>query len=106
VTKGSKQNEKIIVHADEDIADLIPKFLKNRHRDVETLEEALQSDDYESIGILGHSMKGMGSGYGFDAITDIGMSLEQAANEKDTREIRKQVEALSNYLERVEVRYE
>jgi hypothetical protein len=50
-------------------------------------------------------MKGVGGGYGFDAITGIGMSLEQAAKEKDSGEIRKQTEALSNYLERVEVRY-
>ena len=105
MTQDSKQMEKIIVHADEDIADLIPGFLKNRRRDVETLKEAFQNSDYESIGILGHSMKGMGGGYGFDAITDIGMSLEQAAKEKDTGEIQKQAEALSNYLERVEVRY-
>jgi len=105
VTQDSKQNEKIIVHVDEDIADLIPGFLKNRRRDVETLKEALQNNDYESIQILGHSMKGVGGGYGFDAITDIGMSLEQAAKEKETREIRKQAEALSNYLERVEMRY-
>jgi len=106
VTQNGKQNEKIIVHADDDTADIIPGFLKNRHRDVETLEDALQNNDYESIGILGHSMKGMGGGYGFDAITDIGMSLEQAAEEKDTGEIRRQAEVLSNYLERVEVRYE
>ena len=104
-TQDSKQNEKIIVHVDEDIADLIPGFLKNRRKDVETLKEALQQADYESIRILGHNMKGVGGGYGFDAITDIGMSLEQAAKEKYTREIRKQAEALSNYLERVEVRY-
>jgi HPt (histidine-containing phosphotransfer) domain-containing protein len=105
VTQDSKQNEKIIVHADEDIADLIPGFLKNRRRDVETLKEGLQNNDYESIQILGHSMKGVGGGYGFDAIAGIGMSIEQAAKEKDAGEIRKQTGALSNYLERVEVRY-
>ena len=73
---------------------------------MQKLEDALQSADYEGVRILGHNMKGVGGGYGFDAITDIGMSLEQAAKEKDAREIRKQAEALSNYLERVEVRYE
>ena len=81
-------------------------FLVNRRADVQKLEDALQSADYEGVRILGHNMKGVGGGYGFDAITDIGMSLEQAAKEKDAREIRKQAEALSNYLERVEVRYE
>ena len=84
----------------------MPGFLVNRRADVQKLEDALQSADYEGVRILGHNMKGVGGGYGFDAITDIGMSLEQAAKEKDAREIRKQAEALSNYLERVEVRYE
>jgi len=98
--------KKIVVHVDEDIADLMPGFLVNRRKDVETLKEALQQDDYKSIQILGHNMKGAGGGYGFDAISDIGMSLEQAAKEKDARKIRRQTEALSNYLERVGVRYE
>jgi len=73
---------------------------------VQKLEDALQSADYEGVRILGHNMKGVGGGYGFDAITDIGMSLEQAAKEKDARKIRRQAEALLNYLECVEVRYE
>lgn len=105
MTGEDKQSEKIIVHVDEDIADLIPGFLKNRRRDVETLVEALQQNDYESIRILGHSMKGVGGGYGFGTITDIGRLLEQAAKDRDAIEIRKQIEALANYLERVEVYY-
>lgn len=102
---GDSKSEKIVVHVDEDIADLIPGFLKNRRRDVETLVEALQQNDYESIRILGHSMKGTGGGYGFGAITDIGRLLEQAAKDRDAIEIRKQIETLANYLECVDVRY-
>jgi hypothetical protein len=51
-------------------------------------------------------MKGAGGGYGFDTITDIGKSLEDAAKEKNTKEIRKRVGELLDYLERVEVVYE
>jgi HPt (histidine-containing phosphotransfer) domain-containing protein len=101
-----KQEEKIIVHVDPEIADLIPGFLENRHKDTETMDEALKQGDFETIQILGHSMKGAGGSYGFDAITDIGKSLEQAAKDKDAGGIQKLVQELAAYLDRVEVLYE
>jgi HPt (histidine-containing phosphotransfer) domain-containing protein len=101
-----KQEEKIIVHVDPDIADLIPGFLENRHKDIKTMGEAVTQGDFEAIRILGHSMKGAGGSYGFDAITDIGKSLEQAAIAKDSGVIKKSVQELSAYLDRVEVVYE
>lgn len=102
---NNKKGEKIIVYADEDIAELIPGFLANRHRDIEKIDEALKKGDYKTIQILGHSMKGTGGGYGFDAITKIGSSLEQTAKDEDIEEIRKWTGELLSYLERVEVRY-
>jgi len=51
-------------------------------------------------------MKGSGGGYGFDEITAIGMRIESAAGEEDAAEIRRQVEALRDYLKRVEVIYD
>src|SRR4030042_2427900 len=96
-----KQEGKIIVHVDPDIADLIPGFLENRRKDIKTIAEALTQGDFETIQILGHSMKGAGGSYGFDAITDIGKSLEQAAMAKDSGGIKQMVQELSAYLDRV-----
>jgi signal transduction histidine kinase/CheY-like chemotaxis protein len=103
---NEKQGEKVVVHVDSELKDLIPGFLENRRKDVKTLEEAMAKGDYEAIRKLGHTMKGAGGGYGFDTITDIGKSLEDAAKEKNTKEIRKRVGELLDYLERVEVVYE
>ena len=103
---GIDKGEKIVVHVDAELEDLIPGFLENRQEDIRSIEEALEKGDYETIRTLGHSMKGSGGGYGFDAITDIGKSLEDAAKEKNTGEIRKRVGELLHYLERVEVVYE
>ncbi len=97
-----KHGEKIIVRVDAEIADLIPGFLENRRKDVETLQHALAQGDYETMRTLGHSMKGAGGSYGFDAITDIGSSLEQAAKEGNSEEIQRLVNELSIYLKRVE----
>ena len=100
-----KQEAKIIVHVDPDIADLIPGFLENRHKDIKTIGEALAQGDFETIRFLGHSMKGAGGSYGFDAITDVGRSLEQAAIAQDTGRIKKSLLELFAYLDSIEVVY-
>lgn len=61
---------------------------------------------YETIRILGHSMKGSGGGFGFDTITDIGIDLENAAMEKDSQGVIRLVNQLEDYMENVEIIYE
>jgi HPt (histidine-containing phosphotransfer) domain-containing protein len=100
-----KHEPKIIVHVDPDIADLIPGFIENRHKDIKTIREALTQDDFETIRFLGHSMKGAGGSYGFDAITDIGKSLEQAAIAQNADGIKKSLQELFVYLDSIEVVY-
>ncbi len=100
-----KREAKIIVHVDPDIADLIPGFLENRHKDIKTIGEALAQGNFETIRFLGHSMKGAGGSYGFDAITDIGKSLEQAAITQDDGVIKKSLKELFTYLDSIEVVY-
>ena len=105
MTQGNKgcQDGKVLVKVDPDLADLIPGFLDNRRKDITGMRDALDHGDFETVRILGHSMNGAGGGYGFDAITDIGAALEQAAKGKNAGEIRKGLQDLSSYLDRVEV---
>ena len=60
-----------------------PRYLENRAKDLETLRAALTRSDFETIGHLGHDMKGTGLSYGFGEITRIGSELEQAARVRD-----------------------
>ena len=99
-------SEKIIVHVDPDLEELVPGFLDNRRRDVGTVREALEKGDWESIRITGHSMKGAGGGYGFDAVTEYGARLEQAAVAGDPAAVREAAAALEDYLARVQVVYD
>ncbi|RMG04743.1 MAG: Hpt domain-containing protein [Nitrospirae bacterium] len=99
-------SEKIVVVIDEDLEDIVPGFLENRKADIEEIGRLLEKSDFESIRILGHSMKGSGGGYGFDRITEIGAAIEEAAKRSDAEEIKRQTAELQDYLERVEVRYE
>jgi HPt (histidine-containing phosphotransfer) domain-containing protein len=103
---GSSQGQKVIIRVDHDIADLIPGFLNNRRRDVLLILEALAKEDFNTIRTLGHRMKGDGGGYGFQAITVMGGAIEQAAKERQAKDIRRGVDELSDYLDRIEVVYD
>src|SRR5450759_4768384 len=99
----SSRKDTILVRANPKFADLIPGFLQNRRQDVIAMLDALDRGDFETVESLGHGMKGAGGNYGFQAITDIGAALEQAAESADIDASRKWVGELSRYLERVEI---
>jgi len=105
-TAAGHQGEKITVVVEEDLQDLIPGYLENRLKDIAAIREALSKKDYETIRSLGHKMKGSGGGYGFDAITEIGHGLEEAAKREQEEKIVILVEELNSYLQRVEVVYQ
>lgn len=97
--------ERIVARVDRELQDLVPGYLENRRTDVAALKSALQSKDYDAARILGHSMKGSGGGYGFDGITALGMRINHAAKKQDIDALSRLTEALSRYLERVDVTY-
>ncbi len=97
--------DKLTVTVDADIQDLVPGFLANRHRDMTRIADALAAGDFDAIRLIGHSMKGAGGGYGFDAITDIGARIEQAGIARDATAIESAKKDLASYLQRVEVVY-
>lgn len=97
---------KEIVVVDKDLQDLIPGFLKNRETDIEKLTKAFEEEDYETIRIIGHSMKGFGSGYGFHFVTEIGKVIEEAGLKKDLKKANESLERLKLYFANIEIRYE
>ena len=99
----SSRKDTILVRANPKFADLIPGFLQNRRQDVIAMLDALDRGDFATVESLGHGMKGAGGSWGFQAITDIGAALEQAAESADTDASRKWVGELSRYLDRVEI---
>lgn len=98
--------DKIRVHADPEIQDLIPGFLKNRSKDLQEIRLLIQAGSFEKIRTLGHIMKGASSGYGFPEISEIGAKIEAAAKAGNMREIQKQTQRLTDYLIRLEVIYD
>jgi CheY-like chemotaxis protein/HPt (histidine-containing phosphotransfer) domain-containing protein len=98
--------EKIRVRPTNGIEDAVPLFLNMTRRDLRSLSGALRQKDYAKIRFIGHDLKGSGGGYGFNEISVIGDSIEEAARRSDGDEIRRQISALADYLDRVEVVYD
>jgi PAS domain S-box-containing protein len=80
----------------------IPAYLRNCKQNVVVMLDALDRVDFETVTSLGHQMMGSGGMFGFQAITDIGRSIELAAENADTDGSREWVGALSIYLDGVE----
>ncbi len=98
-------DEKIIVQIDPDLEDLIPGFLVNRVDDIAKLQSALNESDFENITSIGHSIKGVGGGYGFDLMSELGANIETAGKNSDVDIIRENINRLDDYLKRVEIEY-
>jgi CheY-like chemotaxis protein len=93
----------ITVHIDKMIEDLIPGFLKNRRNDIEKLQKAVQDGDMNTIKMLGHMLKGMGGGYGFEKISELGKSIELAARQSNSGIILSLTKELETYLDNIKV---
>ncbi len=92
----------IPAHWNHKFADRIPAFLQNCRQNGVAMLDALNRVDFETVRYLGHQIGGSGGMFGFQAISDIGAAIEQAAESVDTDASRKWVGELSIYLDRVE----
>jgi adenylate cyclase len=93
----------IAVRPDDEILGLVPAFLAYRRHDVAALTAALATLDFDTIRMLGHTIKETGRGYGFDGITEIGSAIERAAHHEDSEAVHTRISHLSDYLHRVHV---
>src|SRR5262245_59557232 len=89
-----------------DLEDLIPVFMGNRHREVESLRSALAAGDFEQLRHLGHRMKGVGNSYGFERVSQFGKVIEEGARAEDRTAIENCIVEYRDYLARVQISYE
>ena len=106
INPKSGLNGKNLVKIDPELREIVPSFIKNRHKDVLEMPEFLKKSDYKAIERVGHGMKGSGSGFGFDVISNIGARLEKASKEKNADDISNCIGELSRYMEHLEISYE
>jgi len=102
---AASANSRITVEIDADLRDLIPDYLAHKRADSATLSAAIERGDFATLATLGHQMKGDGGSYGFERISEIGLGLMDAARREDRNDARQLVDALTEYLGRVDVLY-
>jgi HPt (histidine-containing phosphotransfer) domain-containing protein len=95
--------DRVIVEVDEDLSDLIPGFLTHKRADIDTIFDAVTRRDYAEIVRVAHRVKGEGGSYGFDAMTEMGRSLEHAAAIRDNGAVTTLARQLLRYLDQVEI---
>ena len=95
----------IVVHVDRELAQLVPRFLGNCRRDVGLMETAIAERDLDMTRRIGHSLKGVGGGYGFAEITRLGAAIESAAKSGDAQGALAALAALAAYLDALRVEY-
>jgi PAS domain S-box-containing protein len=96
----------IEVHVAARLNDILPAYVERQRAGVRALLDTLDSGDYEALQNMGHKMKGSGSGYGLDRITEIGMAIEDAAGKRDADRLRELVRATEDFLSRVSIVYD
>lgn len=94
---------RIPISVDAVLRDLVPRYLANRGKDVETATMALVRGDFELIRGMGHNLQGSGRTFGLDEISAIGIEIERAAKAADRVEIARQLNRLEDYLSRIEI---
>ena len=99
-------DKKITVTVAKDLEDLIPTFMTNRTKELETLRIALSAGDMEQLRQLGHRMKGVGNSYGFAPISEFGKTIEDSAKASDKATIDGCIAAYADYLANVKIVYE
>jgi signal transduction histidine kinase/CheY-like chemotaxis protein/HPt (histidine-containing phosphotransfer) domain-containing protein len=81
-----------------EVQELVPGYLERRQTDIAALWMALKMGDYETLSTLGHQLKGSGTAFGFNGLSDCGASLEQAAKASDLEEAGRQTALIADYI--------
>ena len=96
----------ITVTVAKDLEDLVPTFMKNRGKELDSLRAALASGDFEQMRQLGHRMKGVGNSYGFEQVSQLGKRIEDGARAGDRAGLEASLAEYADYLARVQIVYE
>jgi len=94
---------RIRLEVSKELEDIMPLFLDTVSKNISSIDDALQSGDFETVRTLGHRMKGAGGGYGFDRVTELGREIEIAAKESNADRCRSLNEELSQLMANTDI---
>jgi HPt (histidine-containing phosphotransfer) domain-containing protein len=100
------EDKAYLVTVAKDLEDLIPVFMGNRKKELDTLRVALAAADFDQLRQLGHRMKGVGNSYGFAQVSDIGKDVEDGAHSGDRALLESAIARYADFLGKVQITYE
>lgn len=90
--------------SDPDMAELVQFFVKEIDERITTIQTASQSNDIIGLRTVAHQLKGAGTGYGFEPISQTAGELERLIDETEalevTSDIQRQVDELIDLCRR------
>jgi HPt (histidine-containing phosphotransfer) domain-containing protein len=93
----------ILVEVDPDIIDLLPGFFDNRKKNIAEIKDGLSNNNFDSIHMAAHKMKGSCALYGFTELSEIARVVETAAKAENKEQIIAEIPKMEDYLKRVKV---
>ncbi len=84
-------------------AEQAPAYVKRRMLDTVAITTALEEGRFDVVRLLGHRMKGTGTGYGMELVSRAGAGIEEAARRQDRAAALRWTLFLSDFLSRVKV---
>ena len=97
---------RVVVTVPNELATLMPRFLANRQKEIVKMQAFLARADFEAFKLAGHTLKGVGGGYGFPALSELGARFEVYADARDLKAIALALDEYSLYMAQVDVRFE
>jgi HPt (histidine-containing phosphotransfer) domain-containing protein len=98
-----KKNNAYVVNIEPDIEDLIPSFLADMKNNLAELQAAAQKNNYETIYQAAHKIKGASRLYGFEALSELAQTIEEAGKTKESKIIQAYLLKIKTYLEKVQI---
>lgn len=78
------------------------RYLSRRQEELIELNAALTEKNYEPAIRIGHILKGNGSTFGFDELSDLGKEIEEAGENQDEIILKSLVNSLQVFLQKAQ----
>lgn len=97
-----QNSQDVDLNFEEEFNKLKEAFIVSLNERLNTLKEAWKKKDYKKIEFIGHGLKGSGSSYDFDEVSNLGKELERAAIVKDDKMIRQKIQEFESFLQNIQ----
>lgn len=97
--------EKTKIDIDEDLKDLIPQFLENRKKDIDSLVQLAQKKDLPAVAQLAHKVKGTAAGYGFEHLSELAHRMEQLAKNNESTDLPNIALEMKSHFDNIDIHF-